>query len=163
VAERERSGRGRQRLRVPVGIEKLLYLAARDPELERRLIEKRAALAAELGVGLRLSERETLEQVPEAGLRAMIRALVPENPRRRRMMRVVAAAAASLAAGTATIGCDAWDGQGKGCTMDADVDGSFDAAADTDGASDSDTVDTDTDSFVGGGVLPDADVDGEFD
>jgi hypothetical protein len=158
---RERPRRGKRKLEIPVGLEKLLYLAARDPEIEPRLIEERGALATELGIRLRPSEQATLAAIPDASLRAMIHSLVPENPRRRRLMKVVAAAAASLAAGTATVGCDIFDHQTKGCSGDDMIDGSFDAGGDTD--TDSDTADADTDSFMGGGVMPDADVDGSFD
>jgi hypothetical protein len=150
-----------QKVRVPVGLEKVLYLAARDPELRRKLVEDRAAAIDELGVALRPSEKAMLQAAPAAALEAMIVRIDASNPRKRRFMNLVAAAATSLAAGTATVGCDVDPGKdvAMGATGDVDtdtdtdtgIDAGPDAGLDPDGGA----VDTDTDTYAGGGALTD--------
>ena len=129
-------------VQVPVGLEKALYLAARDDEFKARLLADPAAFIAEQGIELRPSELATLSAISPAVLESMVDRLVPENPRRRKFMGLVAAAAASLAAGTALVSCD--DDVGKGIGPDTDIDGD----TDTDGDTDSDT-DTETDTETG--------------
>jgi len=136
-----RRARFAQKVRVPVGLEKILFLAARDPELRARLLAERAGTIDAIGVRLRPSERAMLEASPPAALEAMIDKIDASNPRRRRFMGLVAAAATSLAAGTAVVGCDA---QPAGIRPDWDA--GADAGADA-------AVDTDT--YAGGGALAD--------
>jgi hypothetical protein len=131
------------KLEIPVGLERILYLAARDPSLRDRLLEDRAGTIAALGVELRPSERAMLEVAPRAALEAMIDRIEPANPRRRRFMNLVAAAATSLAAGTAGVACDTIDND----EPIHDVDGGV--GPDTDS-------DTDTDSHPDGGEDLDA-------
>jgi hypothetical protein len=160
-----------QKVAVPVGLEKILYLAARDPELRRRLLEDRAATIGALGVRLRPSERAMLEAAPVDELEAMIGRIDASNPRRRRFMNVVAAAATSLAAGTAAMSCVSCGGVGPDVDADAgmdagtdtDTDSDADSDADSDTGSDSDTVDTDTENYVDAGVGPDVDADSDVD
>jgi hypothetical protein len=150
-----------QRLKVPVGLEKVLYLAARDPALEERLLADRSATIAALGIELRPSERAMLEGAPRAALEAMIGRIDASNPRKRRFMSLVAAAATTLAAGTAAMSCVSCGGVGP--EVDTDADGGADASADTDADADSDadadtdtsTVDTETDTNVDGGARAD--------
>src|SRR5512137_527504 len=61
-----------QKVAVPVGLEKVLYLAARDPDLKEMLLADRVAAIVGLGVALRPSERAMLEAAPRAALEAMI-------------------------------------------------------------------------------------------
>jgi hypothetical protein len=111
-----------------------------------------------------------LDATPERVLAAMIRGIVPTNPRRRKFMGVVAAAATSVAAGTAFIACekgaepspagqpadDTYDGRFYEDTApDADEEAS-DADLDGDDAADPDAMDVDPDAV-------DAETDGELD
>ena len=158
-----------QTVSVPVGLEKVLYLAARDPKLRERLLADRAAAIAALGVQLRPSESAMLEAAPGDALEAMIEKIDASNPRRRKFMNLVAAAATSLAAGTALMSCDPGQSMGVGPDMDAgddasaDTDTDADSDSDTDTGSDSDTVDTDTNYGVDAGVGPDVDADSDAD
>ena len=135
-----RRARFAQKVRVPVGLEKILYVAAQDPSLRERLLEDRAGAIAALGVALRPSEKAMLEAAPRAVLETMIASIVPANPRRRRFMNLVAAAATSLAAGTAGVACDTLDNDdpingvdaGVGPDADSDVDSDGDAGPDLD-------------------------------
>jgi hypothetical protein len=151
---------------VPVGVEKLLYLAARDDGFKRRLLDDRAAAIEESGTRLRPSEAAALDAIDSATLERMIGSIVPENPRRRKFMGLVAAAATSLAAGTAVISCDgASDDMSKGATGDTDVDGDTDtdSSTNTDTVSDSDTIDTNIDTETATqGVKADVEIDGVF-
>jgi len=140
-----------QRVRVPVGLEKVLYLAARDPALEARLLGDRAEAIAAIGIELRPSERAMLAAAPPEVLRAMIGRIDASNPRKRRFMNLVAAAATSLAAGTALASCDGQDSVMAGGASDIDTD------ADVDAGGDASAVDTDTDTYAGGGARTDLD------
>lgn len=148
--------RRKRRIQVPVGVEKLLYLAAQNEGFRARLLADRGAAIEESGVRLRESEAAALGAIDSAALEAMIDNIVPENPRRRKFMGLVAAAATSLAAGTAVISCDGASGDilGKGATGDTDVDGSTDTDTDADTDTDIDT-DTDTDSDTDTGTATD--------
>jgi hypothetical protein len=150
-----RRARFAQRVQVPVGLEKILYLAARDPELRERLLADSKGTIAALGVQLRPSEQAMLEAAPRAVLAAMIDRVVPANPRKRRFMNLVAAAATSLAAGTALPACDTVDHDAVN-NMDSGGDGpDIDTDTDADAGQDADVVDTDTDTYAGGGALTD--------
>ena len=154
--------RPKRKMQVPVGVEKLLYLAAQDDGFKERLLEDRAAAMNEAGVQLRPSEAAALEAIDASTLEKMIEAIVPENPRRRKFMGLVAAAATSLAAGTAVISCDGAGGDdlSKGITGDTEVDGG-DTDTEADGG-DTDTVDTETDTDSSFGLDGDTRVDGDF-
>ncbi len=90
---------GGEDLDVPVSLETLLYQAARDEEVKRRLLSDRAGTVVALGLQLRPSEQATLEAVSDEVLAGMIDHIVPDNPRGRQLMTRVAAAATSLTAG----------------------------------------------------------------
>jgi hypothetical protein len=148
IGKRERFA---QKLSVPVGLEKVLYLAARSRAVRERLLADRLGTIAGLGVTLRDSERAMLAAAPAAALEAMIDRIDASNPRRRKFMSLVAAAATSLAAGTAAMGCLPQEATIAGGANDADVDSDTDADAGQDAA----VVDTDTDTYAGGGALAD--------
>jgi hypothetical protein len=155
----------KHRIQVPVGVEKLLYLAAGDARFKVSLLANGGAAIEEAGVRLRPSEAAALAAIDRTALLAMIEAIVPSNPRRRKFMGLVAAAATSLAAGTAVVCCDGASGDvlTKGSTGDTDVDGDTDGDADAgDDAGDTDTVDTETDTESSFGLTADARVDGRF-
>jgi len=150
-----------QKVSVPVGLEKVLYLAARNPDLKARLLADRSGTIDGLGVALRPSEKAMIEAAPPSALAAMIDRIEPSNPRRRKFMNLVAAAATSLAAGTALPVCDAvdhdttpnYDAGGAGPDVDTDTD--TDTDTDADAGPDAGAVDTDTDTYAGGGALTD--------
>jgi hypothetical protein len=152
-----RRARFAQKVPVPVGLEKVLYLAARDPDLCKKLLEDRAGTIAALGVALRPSERAMLEAAPRAALETMIDRIETSNPRRRRFMNLVAAAATSLAAGTAAVGCDVDPGNAvsMGDTGDVDTDTDMDAGEDASADTDTEMVDTDTEIMDAGGARAD--------
>jgi hypothetical protein len=154
----------KRKIQVPVGVEKLLYHAARDDDFRELLLSDRERAATEAGVTLRSSERAALEAIPVDTLVAMIDSIVPTNPRRRKFMGLVAAAATSLAAGTAVIACDDDSKpQPAGVGPDTDVDGDTDSDTDTDDTdSDTSTVDTDTGPPETDGMTIGDAIDGDF-
>ncbi|HOX44188.1 MAG TPA: twin-arginine translocation signal domain-containing protein [Myxococcota bacterium] len=90
---------------VPVGLQRLLRLAAVERAFLQELIEKRAAVAGPAGVELTASERAILEAVPAEQLRAMAQAVPPPEPTRRDFLRKTAATAVVLLGGAALEGC----------------------------------------------------------
>jgi len=148
---------------VPVGLEKLLYLAADDPSFRRRLLDDWRAAAGGMGIRMRPSELAILETADRDMLARMIDGIVPSNPRRRKFMGLVAAAVTSLAAGTAGCsGCVESDTPLNYADAGVGPDGDVDADTDSDDGGmdggDTDTVDTD-DPGTGAdaGVNPDLD------
>ena len=152
----------KEKIQVPVGLEKILFHAARDTSFKKLLLADRDAAIEKSRVTLRPSERAMLSVATDDALEAMIARIVPTNPKKRKFMSLVAAAATSLAAGTAVIagGCVS---ESAGSRIDEDIDGSVDSGdtdtgtdSDTDTGTDSDTVDTDTGGpNVDAGVGPD--------
>jgi hypothetical protein len=160
VGGQPRGKRQKGTVKVPVGMEKVLFHAARDEEFKKKLLSDRQAAIAECGIELRPSEEATLKVVSNAALETMFANIVPENPRRRKFMGLVAAAAASLAAGTASNACGEAEPQDvnvdAGVSGDTDIDGD----TDTDGDNDTDTDgDTDTEMDAGGDSGTDTDTD----
>lgn len=114
-AAEARRGKGRPKYtaRVPVGVEKVLYLAATSPEFRRRLAADRPAAVAAARVRLTDAERTTLLGVPARALETMIDRIRPTEHGKRRFMKTIAAATVSLAASIASEGCtndDDWSG-----------------------------------------------------
>ena len=91
---------------IPVGMERVLYLAATDRAFFAALFADRAAAVEAYGMVLRDTERSMLESIPVAQLRSAIAGLdsSPKNLRRRTFMAAVAASAATVAA-AGTLGC----------------------------------------------------------
>jgi hypothetical protein len=86
---------------VPIGLEKLLCLAAADPGFRSRLLTDRKEAARAGGWQLRPSEEAALAAMPEATLAALVARIdVERHPRRPFMQSVLAAA---LAAGATTV------------------------------------------------------------
>jgi hypothetical protein len=137
-----RTGRDGE-VRVPVGLEKLLFLAAEDEGFRERLLHDWRNAAAAADIDLRPSEIATLEAANRELLARMIDGIVPSNPRRRRFMGLVAAVATSLAAGTVLIDAGCGEVVSKGCDPGTDADG--DADGDTDDDAGPDAGDTDSD------------------
>lgn len=112
AAARRGQRRPTDTVRVPIGVEKVLYLAATRPAFRRRLAEDRPAAIAEARVRLTDAERATLLGVPARSLETMIDRIRPAEHGRRRFMKTVAAATVSLAASMVTEGC--FEGQTAG-------------------------------------------------
>jgi hypothetical protein len=124
------------KVQVPVGIEKLLFLAAADGDFRKALLADREGAVVAAGVSLRDSEREVLKAVPDEALAAMIDRVVVENPRRRRFMGLVAAVATSLAAGTVLIQAGCGDTVSRGIGPGVDAGTGTDTEIDDDGGPD---------------------------
>jgi hypothetical protein len=102
-------GRPRRALQdVPVGLERVLYLAASDPGFRQALLRDRDAAVDARGFPLLPSERTALKVASTEQLEAAIRGLDVSAPslERRGFMRSVAASAVTLAAVNALSGCD---------------------------------------------------------
>ena len=95
------------RQHVPVGLERVLYAAAADPEFRAALSADREAALAARGFELTASERAVFGNLPEGQLTAMIGRLdvSRENLARREFLRNVAGTVIALAAGTALGSC----------------------------------------------------------
>jgi len=147
---------------VPVGLEKVLYLAASDPLFKEELLKDRTMAAQARGLKLRHSEQAVLQSTPEAQLLAIINSLdvSSDNVGRRGFLRSVAASTAAVAAG-ANLGACGDDSDKNDQGVKADVHVGLDAGGiqpDTsylkDGAGFDDTVKVDIAPPVDG-VQPD--------
>jgi len=94
-----------EKVSIPVGIEKVLYLAATDPAFKERLFRDRAGVLADPAMKIDESERAILSGVPDGQLLGMIQNIDPEKHGRRKFIRSVAACAASLVAGSVFVEC----------------------------------------------------------
>lgn len=163
----QRDGRGPRsaKQQVPIGLEKLLLIAAREPEFKQRLLRERLGAVAARGLTLRPSEQTTLRAIPQAQLRASIERLdaSPQNVQRRRFLGAVAATATAVVAAETFGGCDlgASDGSrpdvdGRVPTADAGVDGAAksDSAAQDAGAIDIADMGTGIDAGGANGIRP---------
>jgi hypothetical protein len=109
---------GTQQVQIPIGIERILYVAARDDQFKMRLIDDVHSAVASLAIKLTPSEMAILENTPRNVLENMIRRFDPSKHSRRRFGRAVAAAALSVATGTVAVSCDATP---MGITVDRDA------------------------------------------
>ncbi|MDX9723113.1 MAG: hypothetical protein RBU37_20345 [Myxococcota bacterium] len=91
------------RLQIPLGLEKVLFLASRDPHFAERLLKERCQAIDLAALPLTTLEQRLLASVPEPQLRSMIRSVQQQPSHARSMMRSVAtvslAALSSLALG----------------------------------------------------------------
>jgi hypothetical protein len=165
--------------RVPIGVEKALYLAARDPQFRAALLDDRERTVGRMK--LTEAERTTLRAVPRAALQTMIDRLRPQAHGRGRFARTVAAASVTLAASlSGAAGCVEGDDDGDAAVdvppgdtagdtadvplppvdaggdlgdvpepLDVEDDGATDAA-------DADGADVPLPPMDAGGILPDA-------
>jgi hypothetical protein len=90
---------------VPVGIEKVLYLAATDAAFRERLRTDREGVVTDRRLKLEEDEAGILRGVPDEQLLLMIQNIDPAKHGRRKFIRSVAACAASLAAGSVLVEC----------------------------------------------------------
>lgn len=82
---------------IPVGLERLLLLAAGEPAFRERLLADPAAAAAERQIALSASEQATLAAMPRSVLAAMVTRLTPGRQKNTRLVTKVAAAVAGTA------------------------------------------------------------------
>ncbi len=97
--------------RVPVGVERVLYLAATDAAFKRALARDPEAAVSSRGLDLRPSELAMLRAVPLEQLLASVTHMdaSPENLKRRSFLHAVAASAVTVAAADALSGCSDQD------------------------------------------------------
>jgi hypothetical protein len=102
-------GRPRKRstatIRIPIGIERILYRAAVDPKFREQLHADRDSAIRSSGIRLLPSERMIIATVNDNALDSMIDRIHPEMHGKRRFMQSVAASFITLATGTAVLTC----------------------------------------------------------
>ena len=93
---------------IPVGLEQVLYTAAKDPEFYQALLADREAAVATRGWSLRASELAMLRAIPAAQLEAAVQGMdtSADNVPRRKFMRAVAAGATTVSMLAAACGED---------------------------------------------------------
>ena len=98
-----------QFVEIPVGIERALYLAAKNPAFRKKLLEDRSGAIERAGLRLTSVETMVLESLPQGTMASIIDRLAVQDRTRRGFMKKVAASMVTLAAGSATSGCsDDW-------------------------------------------------------
>ena len=144
----------RQKVRIPVGIERVLYLAAQDEEFRARLAEDREAAVAEAGLKLTATEAMVLKSLPAGALEQVIdRVSLPDHGRRR-FMKAVAASFVTLAAGSALGGCPK-NGSDSGTDSGIETDAGW-TGSDAGGALPDSGIDYDSGGEGPAGILPDS-------
>jgi len=143
---------------VPVGIERVLYAAAVDPEFRARLLAEREEAAKSRGFTLRDSELAILRLTPAAQLKSAIDGLdtTEHSLKRRTFMRAVAASVVTLAAADTLGAC------GEEAVKGIRPDSGFDSGGirpDTGGADMTLEIDS---GEVDRGIRPDAQADMEL-
>ena len=108
--------------RIPVGVERVLFLAATDPAFHRALAHDPEAAVTARGLPLRESELAMLKAVPLKMLLASVKQVdpSPENLQRRTFLRAVAASAMTVAAADALAGCKDTDKDQAGVPANRD-------------------------------------------
>ena len=98
--------RRRRKVRIPIGVEKVLYRAAADRVFREQLLMGRAEALPGTGLEVSGAEAMILRSVSDDALRTMIEAIDVKRHRKRRFFRGIAAAslAATTALGTASCG-----------------------------------------------------------
>jgi len=101
------AGRKTVQVQIPVGVERVLFLAASDEAFCQDLLTDRDAALDSCGLKLRDSERAMLRMTTDEQLQASINALdiTPSAVQRRGFLKAVAVSAATLAAANALGGC----------------------------------------------------------
>ena len=98
--------RAKKKLRIPIGIEKLLCRAAADEAFRTLLLNERAVALDGLGDGLDDEERVMLGAIPASTLAVMIERIDLKRHSRKRFMKGVMAAAFVAASSLLTVECD---------------------------------------------------------
>ena len=97
--------RRKKKLRIPIGLEKTLYLAATDRQFRTSLLDDRNQAVRQAGYDLEESEANILKSVPQSVLTSMIDAIDTKRHTRRRFMRNVAACVLAGSAMIEATGC----------------------------------------------------------
>ncbi|MBM4396435.1 MAG: hypothetical protein FJ087_12200 [Deltaproteobacteria bacterium] len=95
-----------RRIRIPIGIEKVLVRAAGDARFRAALLRDRAAAIEAAGYEMLPSELTVIASVSEGALETMIGRIDVRRHGTGRFMRGVAAAALASAAATSSLSCD---------------------------------------------------------
>ena len=97
--------RRKRKIRIPIGIEKVLCKAAVDPVFRASLYEDRRQALAGLAGELAEAEADILLSVPSESLETMIAKIEPQKHTARRFMRGVMAATLAAASAVAVVDC----------------------------------------------------------
>ncbi|MBI2898335.1 MAG: hypothetical protein HYY06_32595 [Deltaproteobacteria bacterium] len=95
---------------VPVGIQRLLRLAAVDEVFRQELVARRAQVAEAAGVKLTATESAILDAIPAGQILTMAESVPVPEPARRDFLRQTAASAVVLLGGAALAACEACGG-----------------------------------------------------
>jgi hypothetical protein len=93
------------KIRIPIGVEKVLCRAAADATFRRGLFEDRPATLKSLGDGLSATERTLLEAIPAASLQEMVGRIDLSRHTKSRLLRGVLAAAMLVSSTVVETGC----------------------------------------------------------
>jgi hypothetical protein len=106
----------KRKLRVPIGIEKVLVRAAVDEDFRKQLLEDRDGALADLGDELTPTERTVLSTIPNESLLQMVTNIDIGRHGKKRFMRGVVNAVLMTSAASAALSCGVMDSQTMGCT-----------------------------------------------
>jgi len=112
------AARRKRKVRVPIGIEKVLVKAAADDGFRRKLLDDRQAALDALSYELSPTERQVLASIPDLTLQGMIDSIDLKKHSKRRFMRGVLAAALLTTAATGVLGCEVSEDHSKGISPD---------------------------------------------
>ena len=112
------AARRKHKVKVPIGIEKVLVRAAADSEFRNLLFTTRQAALDSLQGELSPTELQVLISIPEATLEGMIHSIDLQRHGKRRFMKGVVAAALVASAATGVLGCEVSEDHGKGISPD---------------------------------------------
>ena len=120
VGGRPRARRNRK-VRVPIGIEKVLYRAAADSLFRESLFRDRQGAVNEAGFRLLESEQAILSSVPDSVLATMIDKIDLKKHGKRKFMRAVGTCALAATTAAAGAGCPVDDSDGRSINTGGDV------------------------------------------
>ena len=99
--------RRKRKIRIPIGIERVLCKAAVDPVFRVALFDNREGALARLGEDLTAEETAILMSIPGENLATMVARIDPAKHTKRRFMKgVMAATLAAMTAGAGGLACD---------------------------------------------------------
>jgi hypothetical protein len=108
------AARRKHKVKVPIGIEKVLVRAAADSEFRDRLFGERQATLDSLHDELSPTELKVLTTIPEGTLHGMIQSIDLQRHGKRRFMKGVVAATLIATAATGVLGCEVSESQPAG-------------------------------------------------
>ena len=113
--------RRKRKVRVPIGIEKVLYRAAADTLFRESLFRDRKGAVDEAGFRLMESELAILRSVPDSVLTTMIEKIDLKKHGKRKFMRAVGTCALAATTAAAGAGCPVDDSEGRSTRTSGDV------------------------------------------